>query len=278
MPLPMGSIKDSPVIALDRLCFSYQNTHVLNQVSLQVYPGEFLGIVGPNGGGKTTLLKLIMGFLKPSSGTIRVFGDAPDVHPPNSIPLAYVPQSMRFDRDFPISVEEVVLSGLLSRLPWYGSFHAGDRKAAKEALEKVKLGSFHDRAFGTLSGGQAQRVLIARALVSKPRLLLLDEPTASVDSQAEADIYSILNSLKGEITILMVTHDLRTAIDHVERLICVQGTVFAIEPQEVCQHFALGLYHMPLIQPVTTSSSKEVYINKLDNSTVSKLPGLNDRK
>ncbi len=254
MPLPLGSLNASPVIDINHLSFSYQSSLVLKQISFQVFPGEFIGIIGPNGGGKTTLLKLIMGFLKPLSGSIRIFGETAGTHPAHSLRLAYVPQSMRFDRDFPISVEEVVLSGLLSRLPWYGRFRASDREAARQALEEVRLADLQNCAFGTLSGGQAQRVLIARALVSQPQLLLLDEPTASVDSQAEADIYAILKSLKRKMTILMVTHDVRAAVDHVERLLCVQGEAFSLNPQGICEHFALGLYHMPFIQPDSLQS------------------------
>lgn len=239
----------SPIVDFQNVSFSYHHMPVLSQVNFQIPPGEFVGIIGPNGGGKTTLLKLITGFLKPKLGTVRVFDDIAGSRPAGTYPLAYVPQSMRFDRDFPISVEEVVLSGLLSRLPWYGRFHTNEREAARQALENVGLANLSDCTFGTLSGGQAQRVLIARALVSQPQLLLLDEPTASVDSQAEAEIYTILEKLKGQMTILMVTHDLHAAIDHVERVICVKGNVFSLRPEEVCEHFALGLYHAPLIQP-----------------------------
>lgn len=244
----------SHIVEVKHLSFSYQTQSVLTDVSLQVNAGEFIGIIGPNGGGKTTLLKLIMGFLKPSRGLIRVLGETPEANLRTSAPsrLAYVPQSMRFDREFPISVLEVVLSGLLSKLPWYGKFHQSDKAAAFAALDQVGLADFHALPFGTLSGGQAQRVLIARALVSDPKLLLLDEPTASVDSQAEAEIYALLSKLKGKMTIMMVTHDLRAAVDYVERVLCVQGYVLSLRPEEVCEHFALGLYHPPLITPGTS--------------------------
>lgn len=247
----------TPVIAVENLFFSYRTTSVLSRVSFRIEEGEFIGIIGPNGGGKTTLLKLLTGFLKPDSGTISVFGKTPVLRSGDSIGLAYVPQAMRFDKDFPISVEEVVLSGLLSRLPWYGKFQASDRAEAKQALEEVGLADFAQSAFGTLSGGQAQRVLVARALVSRPKILLLDEPTAGVDTQAEADIYAILKKLKGKITILMVTHDLNAAVDHVERILCVQGHVFSLLPREICEHFSLGLYHHPLValRSVSANSS-----------------------
>jgi zinc transport system ATP-binding protein len=242
-------------IEFEHVSFSYSNTSVLQNVSFQLYSGEFIGMIGPNGGGKTTLLKLILGFLKPTQGSIRVFGKAAG-SPLLSQKIAYVPQSVRFDRDFPISVEEVVLSGLISRLPWYGRFRTADRIAARKALERIGFSHLTEAPFGTLSGGQAQRVLIARALVSNPQLLLLDEPTASVDNRAEADIYALLHQLKGQMTILMVTHDLGAAMEQVERILCVQGNVIPLKPEEVCKHFAFGLYHMPLIQSSPLSKNK----------------------
>ena len=249
MPLPAPDKREQPIIEFKEVSFSYPGAPVLDRVSFQVNRGEFVGMIGPNGGGKTTLLKLILGFLRPSSGSIRIFNEIKNDPSHYSQRLAYVPQSNRFDRDFPISVEEVVLSGLVSRLPWYGRFHAQEKEAVNEVLELLGLSHLSRNPFGTLSGGQAQRVLIARALVSKPQLLLLDEPTASVDIQAESDIYALLSQLKGKMTILMVTHDLRAAIDQVERVLCIQGGVISLKPEEVCSHFAVGLYHMPLIQP-----------------------------
>lgn len=233
----------SKVIELQNLSFSYNHTDVLKHVSFHVDSGEFIGIIGPNGGGKTTLLKLLMGFLKPTLGKLEIFGLPPSASWQR---VAYVPQGLHFDRQFPISVEELVLSGRLSRLPWYGIYSDRDRKAVRDALELVGLNDFRHCSFGSLSGGQAQRALIARALVAEPQLLLLDEPTASVDSQAQALIYSILKRLRGTMTILMVTHDLKAAIEVVERVLCVQGGVLSLLPSEVCEHFALGLYHAPL--------------------------------
>lgn len=234
-----------PIVDLKKVSFAYHDTSVLTDVSFQILPGEYIGIIGPNGGGKTTLLKLIMGFLKPTSGNISVFGLPPQqaIHQ-----IGYVPQSLRYDKQFPISVFELVLSGRLSKLPWYGIYSKEDTDAALSILQRVGLLDYKDNAFGTLSGGQAQRALIARALVSKPKLLLLDEPTASVDTKAEADIYAFLKELSQEMTIMMVTHDLKAAIDQVQRVICVQNTVMTLLPEEVCEHFALGLYHTPLIK------------------------------
>jgi zinc transport system ATP-binding protein len=233
----------SDIIICDHLSFSYGEAPVLSDVSFQIKRGEFVGIIGPNGGGKTTLLKLILGFLKPKAGSLTVLGNPPGV---STTRIAYVTQGLRFDRQFPISVMELVLSGRLSRLPWYGVYSKEDNEAALGALEQVGMADFRQHAFGNLSGGQAQRALIARALVSNPDLMLLDEPTASVDSQAEGVIYEILQSLRQSRTILMVTHDLRAAINLVDRVLCVQGGLLSLLPQEVCEHFAIGLYHAPL--------------------------------
>lgn len=233
------------VIDVKDLSFAYQDTPILQGLSFEVFKGEFIGIIGPNGGGKTTLLKLLMGFLEPQAGHIQILGKSPTTI---QTQIAYVPQVLRYDKQFPISVYELVLMGRLSRLPWFGKYSQQDRKAVERSLERVNLLEFKDAPFGTLSGGQSQRALIARALVSEPKILFLDEPTASVDPQAEADIYELLNSLKSSMTILVVTHDLNTAIKVVERIFCVQRQLISLLPEEVCEHFAMGLYHPPLIK------------------------------
>ncbi len=232
-----------PLIKFDKVSFRYDDTPILTDISFQVDEGEFIGIFGPNGGGKTTLLRLILGFLRPDKGSIEVFGMTPEKAQKD---IGYVPQRLRFDKEFPISVMELVLSGRLSHLPWFGRFSHEDKNIALEMLEKVGLSAFKNTSFGNLSGGQAQRALIARALVSNPKLLLLDEPTASVDNEAEMEIYKILEALKGKMTILMVTHHLQTAIHQVQRALCVKQSVISLKPDQVCEHFAIGLYHPPL--------------------------------
>lgn len=232
-------------IIVQNLDFDYGLMSIFQNISLEVFKGEFLGVIGPNGGGKTTLLRLLMGFLKPQSGKILIDG----LEPQNALnKIAYVPQNLRFDRQFPISVNELVLSGCLSSLPWYGRYTKDQKAIAKNALKMVGLEDLGYRAFGELSGGQMQRALIARALASEPEILFLDEPTASVDAKAEDEIYRLLKSFSPDITIVMVTHDLKAAIELVDRVLCVQGSVVSLLPQQVCEHFALGLYHPPLIQ------------------------------
>jgi len=237
-------------ISMKGVYFGYTNTErVIENASITVHEGEFIGIIGPNGGGKTTLLKLLMGFLEPTKGSISIFGKSPKSYPNG---IAYVPQNLRFDKLFPITVMELVLGGRLATLPWWGLFSKSDREKAEEALDKVKLSEFAHKPFGELSGGQAQRALIARSLASEPRILLLDEPTANVDVQAEAAIHELLLELRKHLTILMVTHDIRAVIRQVERVLCVQGQIDAVSPGELCEHFALGLYHFPLIQTPET--------------------------
>ncbi|MDB6081771.1 MAG: ABC-type transporter, ATPase subunit [Chlamydiia bacterium] len=233
-------------ISIQDLSFGYNKGEpTITHATFDVKEGEFIGIIGPNGGGKTTLLKLLMGFLDPWKGSISIFGQSPKKHPNG---IAYVPQQLRFDKQFPITTFELVLGGRLSNLPWWGSFSKEDRERALHSLEQVHLSDYAKKPFGTLSGGQAQRALIARALTSNPKILLLDEPTSSVDAQAEADIHELLSKIRKNLTILMVTHDIRSVINHVERVLCVQGRVESMSPAELCEHFALGLYHFPLIQ------------------------------
>ena len=237
-------MKDTAIL-LDQVCYGYSKDEpVLHSVGFEVTEGEFIGIIGPNGGGKTTLLKLILGFISPWSGKNSVLGKKPTQYP-NSI--GYVPQAMNFDKQFPLTVMDLVLEGRLSQLHWWGSFSKLDKEKAMHALEQVHLADCHNKPFGTLSGGQAQRALIARALAQEPKILLLDEPMACVDIQAEADIYDVLSKIQKNLTILMVTHDIRAVIQQVERVLCIQGTVISLEPSQVCEHFALGLYHFPLM-------------------------------
>jgi zinc transport system ATP-binding protein len=227
------------MIEIRDLDFSYDKTAVLKEVNLTIAQGEFIGIFGPNGGGKTTFLQLLMGFLKPSKGSIRIFGKPPKCARGR---IAYVPQINAFDRQFPISVRDIVLMGCLSEAR-FGMFSAALKRKADEALKSVGLQEIAENAFGSLSGGQAQRVLIARALVSQPALLLLDEPTASVDLEAEKEIHKLLLQLKNKITILMVTHDLQAIHQKVDRWLCINHSVSTFLPAQICEHFSFGLYH-----------------------------------
>lgn len=233
-------------IEVDHLFFSYEKLLILDDINVRIKQGEFVGIFGPNGGGKTTFLKFLLGLLKPNRGAVRIFGKSPEKIREH---IGYVPQFKLFDKQFPISVLEVVLQGCLSRLNWWGHFPKDAIVQAKEALAKMHLEDKADAAFGTLSGGQMQRALIARSLVSKPDLLLLDESTSSVDAETELAIYQLLLELKGKITIIMVTHDLSHLVDKADQFLCIQQQMTHYQPKEICEHFTVGLYHPPLKLP-----------------------------
>jgi len=213
-------------LALDisNLTVYYGEDCALKDISLQVEEREFLGIIGPNGGGKTTLLKAILGLVQPESGEIRIYGAAGTTARRS---IGYVPQFSRFDRRFPISVEEVVLMGRLAgRSPWFLQFTNADRKLVDDLLERLEIAELKKRQIGQLSGGQLQRVLIARALAVEPRMLILDEPTASVDSASKTRIYEILKELNQEMTILIVTHDLSAVSSNIDRIACLNQQLY----------------------------------------------------
>jgi zinc transport system ATP-binding protein len=231
------------VISIEELSFQYDSAPALENVNVDILKGEFVGIFGPNGGGKTTLLKLMMGLIRPQKGRVLLFDRPPEE---TRHMVGYVPQAMNFDRDFPISVLEVVMMGMLRKLSWRGAYPADAKRKALTALERVGLAHKAKASFGTLSGGEAQRTLIARAIADEPAALFLDEPTANVDIEAEQSIYAQLLELNKAMTVLMVTHDLQTIVDKAGKLLCVQRRVTALKAKEVCEHFALGLYHTPL--------------------------------
>jgi zinc transport system ATP-binding protein len=215
-----------PVIRLQDVSFSYDSLPVLEEVNLTVEEGDFVSVVGPNAGGKTTLLKLILGLLRPTRGSVRVFGLSPARARPR---IGYMSQQTTFDHLFPVNVMDVVLMGRLghgSRLGFYGR---KDREAAGQALRRMEMESLAARPFSRLSGGQRQRVLLARALASDPDLLLLDEPTANVDAAIETELFEILNELNQHMTVMLVTHDLGFVSCYVRSVVCVNRRL-AVHP------------------------------------------------
>jgi len=212
---------DGDAIALSGVTHHFGKTLVLDQADVSVAKGEPLCVIGPNGGGKSTLLKLILGLLEPTTGRVRVFGRPPRVACRD---IGYVPQSIRFDPLFPVSVLEIVLMGRLDRLR-VGAYSREDRAAAKEALDRVGLAHLERRSFSELSGGERQRVLIARALACDPRILLLDEPTANIDLSVEKKFLDILDDLRDSITVLLVTHDLDVISRVGASVLCVNRRV-----------------------------------------------------
>jgi zinc transport system ATP-binding protein len=213
-------MENESVITLEDVDFSYNGVPVLEKVNLSIQRGDFLSMVGPNGGGKTTLLKLMTGLLKPKRGKVKLLGVAPEK---SRSRIGYMPQHTVYDPHFPVSVMDVVLMGRLARRS--GIYSGPDKSAAMNALEEVDMQATHKQSFATLSGGQRQRVLLARALVSRPEILLLDEPTANVDMGLENRLIDILKELNKRMTILMVTHDLGFVSCVVNHVICVNRKV-----------------------------------------------------
>ncbi len=222
----MAEIQD---VVLKNVSFAYAKEKVLEEVSLSVPHGDFASIVGPNGSGKTTLLKLFLGLLKPDSGDIRIFGEMPEKA---NLRIGYMPQYAHVDIQFPVTVLDVILMGRLGYTRG-GRYSREDRKAAKLSLEEVNLSGLEKHLFSELSGGQRQRVLIARALCGEPELLLLDEPTASIDPEIQEALFEILEELNERMTILLVSHDLGFVSQVVKSVICVNRQVVVHPTSEI---------------------------------------------
>lgn len=230
---------NGPVVAIEGLSFSYGEQAVLQGIDFELAAGDFVGLVGPNAGGKSTLLKLILGLLDPQAGRIRVLDRPPRE---SRRRVGYVAQHPTFPRDFPISVEQVVLMGRLGVGHMLGWYRQSDRTAARRALEEVEAADLARRPIGTLSGGQLQRVLLARALVGEPELLILDEPTANIDQRMEGDIFDLLASLKERLTILVVSHDIAFISGYVKRVACLNRTLISHRTDAVDSDVIKDLY------------------------------------
>ncbi|WP_440951444.1 metal ABC transporter ATP-binding protein [Methanococcoides sp. FTZ1] len=208
------------VISLKDVWVKYEKLTVLENVNLTINEGDFLGIIGPNGGGKSTLLKVILGLIKPQKGEVKVLGKSPAR---SRHLIGYVPQYGPTNIDFPISVWEVVLMGRMGTRGLFKHYTDEDREATYKALEVVDMLEFRDRQIGELSGGQRQRVFIARALVSNPKVLLLDEPATGIDTRMQNEFYELLEKLKSEVTIIMISHDLSAVSVLVDKIACLNG-------------------------------------------------------
>ena len=233
---------EANTLSLKNVCFSYNGVPVLEDVNLNVDSGELICIVGPNGGGKTTLLKLILGLLHPHSGEIQVLGGSPEEARQR---MGYVPQHSRYDPQFPVTALDVVLMGRLGSpglsgfLGWY---RKKDRIAGYQALDELDMSDNATRPFSDLSGGQQQRILIARALCSQPKLLLLDEPTANVDPVAEERLFDILTELNKRMTILMVSHDIGFVPEIVKSVVCVNRRVLVHPTSDITGEVIKDIY------------------------------------
>lgn len=205
------------LLSLNDISFGYDQVPVIEQINLEIKQGDFIGMIGPNGGGKSTIIKIIMGLLKPWSGDIE-FGHLDNNR---TVSTGYLPQYHEFDKSFPITVKEVVMSGLIGKQRGFLRFNKQQKTEASELIQVLGLKEIEDKPIGSLSGGQMQRVFLGRALVSNPDLLILDEPSTYVDYQFENEMYKLLQQINKQTAILLVSHDIGQIVSFVKTIACV---------------------------------------------------------
>lgn len=231
------------IVTLENVSAGYNGNTVLKSVSLEIRENDFVGIIGPNGGGKTTLLKVILGLISPYKGKITYSFRENNRNFRKEI--GYLPQQSSIDRKFPISVREVVLSGLISDKPFFKRYSKKDYFTADRYIEKTGINNIAGKPVGELSGGQLQRVFLARALVSSPRLLILDEPDNYVDNRFEKELYDTLHELNEEVAILLVSHDIGTISSYIKTIACVNGNLH-YHSSNVISSEQLKVYNCPV--------------------------------
>jgi len=231
----------SKIVELKSVFAGYNDEVILKDVSLEICDDDFIGIIGPNGGGKTTLLNVVLGLIKPFKGSVEFFNNEKSLN--NKI--GYLPQTNKIDRKFPITVKDVVLSGLLYGNALFGSYSKSQKQKATETLKRVGICDLKEMTIGELSGGQMQKVLLARAIVSSPRLLILDEPNTFVDNQFEGELYEILRQLNEEMAVVMVSHDVGTIASYVKTIACVNRNLH-YHKSNIISEEQLASYNCPI--------------------------------
>ena len=234
---------DQAILEIQNLWVKYGSVTVLEDINLSVCKHDFLGIIGPNGGGKTTLLRSILGLVKPEQGKIKFVGKEPCLQ---HSPIGYVPQHSLFDQEFPISVLDVVLMGKLASSKMLRNYRNEDINAARSALKSVGMTKYQNRQIGQLSGGQQQRAFVARALVGSPLLLLLDEPMSSVDTTLQEEFYELLAKLKERMAIVIVSHDISAISIYVDKIACLNRRLFYHGDKELTASDLEAAYECPV--------------------------------
>ncbi|MDK2979128.1 MAG: zinc transport system ATP-binding protein [Bacteroidales bacterium] len=229
------------LVELKSVYAGYNDEVILTDVSLDIYDNDFIGIIGPNGGGKTTLLKVILGLIKPYKGTVKFYTN--DTHKRNKI--GYLPQFNKIDQKFPIKVIDIVLSGLIFGNKLFFKYSKSDYTKACDTLKRIGISNLKDYPVGALSGGQLQKVLLARALISSPRLLILDEPNTYVDNQFEGELYKILEELNNEMAIIIVSHDIGTIASYIKTIACVNRSLHYHKSNKITEA-QLASYNCPI--------------------------------
>lgn len=233
------------IVSIDNLWIFREEHAILEDINLKLERADFLGLIGPNGGGKSTLLKVMLGLIKPDKGRIRIFGQEPEAARAR---MGYLPQKTIFDQNFPIKVQEVVQMGRFSKTGLFHRYGPADRNAAFRALEAVGMEDRADREIGALSGGEQQRVFVARSLVSDPELLLLDEPTAGVDSSQQTEFYELLCHLNKDmgIAIVLVSHDITAISKYVGKIACLNQRLYYHGSKELTNEDIEKAYGCPV--------------------------------
>ncbi len=231
------------VIQIKNLWAGYENENILEDIDLDVLAGDFIGLIGPNGGGKTTLLKVIMGLIEPTRGKILVMGKTPR---DGRCHIGYVPQQVLLDHDFPISVWDVVKMGLLGCRGILQRISKKEENLILDTLKQMGIENLRNRPIGDLSVGQRQRVYISRALVTRPQILLLDEPTASIDPLASQNIYDLLHTLNQTITIIMVSHNMDAVSSYVKTIGCLNRKLYYHGTKEITDEMVDAIYKCPI--------------------------------
>lgn len=230
----------SVIVKIENLNVGYENKpDVLKNISLNIYANDFLGIIGPNGGGKTTLLKSILGLTNPSSGNITFYDEGGRI---SNLNIGYLPQINHIDKKFPIKVKDVILSGLTLRGNLFKRYSAKDKAKIHPVAQKMGVENLLERAIGELSGGQLQRVLLGRAIIDSPKLLILDEPSSYVDKLFETNFYKLLEEINDEIAIVLVSHDVGTIIPQVKNIACVNQSLHYHSGNDISQEWLSSAY------------------------------------
>lgn len=233
----------TPVITLNQVSAGYQSTTVIENINLVVNELDFIGLIGPNGGGKTTLIKVLLGLIKPQKGEVTIL-NRPVTEGRKY--LGYVPQLLEFDREFPIRVEDVVRMGRLGKRSLFQPYNAKDEEMVTRSLAQVGLLELRSRSIGQLSGGERQRVYLARALASEPQILLLDEPTANVDTKIQNSIYELLKQLNEFMTIILISHDLSAVSTYVKTVGCLNRRLFYHNDKLITAEMIEQTYQCPI--------------------------------
>lgn len=244
------------IVSITNLSFSYAQQLVLEDVSLHVEKGDFLAIIGPNGGGKSTLLKLLLGLKKPQEGSIKVFENPPEK---SLSSIGYVPQNTNINTDFPIQVIDVVLMGHVGDKPPLIGYKKSEIACGNGALRQVGMEEFAKKKIGDLSGGQRQRVMIARALCAHPKLLLLDEPTANIDTDGQKQIYELLKELNEHITIIVVSHDLSLTLQYANKVAHINKKITLHNPPKQKNNFFNDNKHFCEIELLEALEKKGIH-------------------